>query len=743
MKESFQFSIAKLNGEVPALDNIILKLGENVSGKKPELADHVIILYDRKKLHAEKLANNRLSFSSLFGMRKPVEYYRVDTYSHASVTFNQVYKIRYTGYGETEIAIKYVFSAMKDGEAILVEELVRRNTPAISLSHKIDKWVDDAVSNNVNTLFTDFEKFTSAFDRFLAEQASRIGLDLLVTTTYKGDLTSLGFIKPSAKEVVVQPRGYNDYLKLGFDAVLVPDKQTNSRMLVTLGHKNRSEFQPLLLSWMQTYVREAVTYNDIASYLHFKVRVGLMDYWNSLLRKEHKGWIVAELVLHSGDVPPASFKFERMEIEGVLKNAKIPLINTVLLNLEDAEKFKNSRIQNLETWIKEKLQQTAHNILSKVSYAELVSNIEQLGSIIKSNLDKQAILIGYRVEYLLTSELVDRARLNFHFQFSDEEQIFQTSLNEKIHLNIHISGRIQSLNHNTWRSTLTPETDFVQEMKKEVLRVVRQLLLRIHADDFYTRFTEVVEPKLVGEIKNLLIDQFNVETSVDISPQIGISAIRQLIIDLQRGQQQIDINCFNEGAKFRVTFSVVAVDPAKWALFFSRNYSTPAEVKESIGERIRIFVENAVRVTVPDIDILRDSRIYELIGKYAREANKVIREKLGLIIDIIDVEQASNKLSDVLFEKNLVSAEAKLRKLMDAIKKVDDEILDALERGDEEWEIQELEDRKGKLQKRLEGEHFNANQLSGQFGDKSFDKLIGASTDTKKISSSDNDGQEL
>jgi hypothetical protein len=742
MPEFSTTNIEWVSGIVPSMDNIIKKLEVSGSDVKSEIIDHVIVEYDRRNGIAEVMEGKRFTIAGLLGLKRRAEYYRIDVYENTKISFEQKYKVFYPAYGEMELTAKFSVSALNGGEAILVQELARRDNLAGTLQDKIIAWACKAISDDLLMLFTNFTQFANGFSVYARQKGTAAGLRIDAQVNFKADAVPVQeTIRIAVKEINVQPKMYNDFIRLDFDAVLVPDKQHPSHTLTVLGHQQKDSFKDLLVMWMQEYFRQSVSYNDIPLELHFKVRSGLMEFWNNRMNSGHKGWVVAELVLNTADTEVVNFKFERLEIDVALKNTKIPLINTVILNLENPELFKNRRIDNLELWIKEKLQATAQYILATVSYAELISDIDGLVDKIRQELNKHASQIGYRIEYLLTSDLIDHSKLNFEFQFSEEEQVYQTSLNEKVKLNIIVNGRILSLNNSTWKNTLTPQTDFVQEMKKGVLKLVRVELIRVNPDEFYTRFTDLVAPKLEAAIRNLLVANFNVDAAVDIVAQMELSVLRQLIIDLQRGQHSVKITCFDGKAEFNVDFSVAAIDKEKWALFANRNQLTAAEVIASISKRVQRFVENEVN-TKGDINIIYDPGFFEIIRHYAEQSNLVIRDTMGLIIEIIDVEVVVNSMVSKMVQFSLESAESKLDRLMKEIKKLDNDILGAIINDDDDWEIDNLTKKKKKLQGLLEQENFSDNKLTRNADKDLFNSMLNNTSTTKQVKKDNNNDED-
>lgn len=725
-------TIETIKSQVPALDKFIKKLDIAAAGQRPEIVDHVVVKYDRARGSAEKLEGKRFSLAGLFGLNKKADYYRVDSFDRAAVNFTDEYRLKVPEYGTLDFSIRFVVSVLDRSETKVVEALARRNDPAAILQNHIAVWIRELTAGQHANPFKDFESFAAGLRQGLSNRGRTVGLrmEILVTEPGSGESRPAGFMV-NVPDIPVQPKDFNDRLYLSFEAMIVPDPQQTDT-IVKAGYRQKDNFKPLLQQWLQSYIRDTVNYNTLNSGLHFGVRSDLLAYWNGELRKLNTGWMVADLTMQNKETLPEEFRVEKMEIEVALRNVKIPLSNTVILNLSDAEKFRNKRVPDLEVWTREKLRQSAQNRLSQVSYAELISDIDSIGDDIKGDLNVAAREIGYRVEYFLTSELVDHSRLNFNFQFENDEQAYQTSLNEPVKLNILFNGRIKSLNHYSWKKMLLPDTDFVAEMKKVLLPEVRKMLLTTQADDFYTRFYETVASALETRLRDKLVADFNVDPDVDILPQMVESDLGNLIKQLQKGIHEITVVCFEGNASFRVTFSIASVDPSKWTLFANRNYANAEEVKRDVGERIRIFTENAVRVMVKDFDLSRDPRFFGLIQKYARDADRVVREKLGLVIDIIDVEQLTNKLAGLINSKRIQGTLNMVEKLMDVIQDIDLKIVGAMN-SDDDFEVPELKARRDRMQDMLNQNNFGGPGLPEGPGGTKLDELMGSPADRKLL----------
>ena len=94
------------------------------------------------------------------------------------------------------------------------------------------------------------------------------------------------------------------------------------------------------------------------------------------------------------------------------------------------------------------------------------------------------------------------------FEFTGDEQYFETSLSDKVKLRTRVSGSIDSLDHATWKMFLTPSTlnSMVKVIKSDVLRETRNRILSITPDNFYTKLNSAVTNDIKEKIRKLLLE---------------------------------------------------------------------------------------------------------------------------------------------------------------------------------------------------------------------------------------------
>jgi hypothetical protein len=703
-KTNTQATLSKF--ELPSIDTIIKKVQGSVFNPRADQLDQVVVRFTRSDGQAEIVRGGAFSLSGLLGRSSAHDFYLVDNYP--SIQANYQFLVQTLGKPELSFSVKYAIQAMKGRENLLIAQLARRNAVKDQLHDLLVKWALDGIAYLDNTLYSNLSEFARQLSDYLAKQAEKTGLSLSARVLYNyASVPDNKTIQIKMNDVQVQPMGYTNFVTISFQAVLIPDQQASNTVYTALGYQYRQEFEPMLTNGIQQYIRQHISYNELVGQLQGSARTGLMQYWNRQLQQANKGWVIGDLQVNFIDTLPAEYNFEQVEAQISLPNAKIMLTNTVIMNLDNAELFKKSGIDDLEGWIKKKLESTAQNVLANVSYAELVSQFRDLAKVIKSDLNKETQRIGYRVEYLLTSDMIND-KLNFDFDFEPHEQEFNAALNQSVKLNIHINGRIRSLDHSTWRRDLKPDTDFVKVMKTEVLRLTRQTILRLNPNEFYTEFDTKVADSLAATIRNMLVAKFNVDETVDIAPEMEVDGIRGLIIELQNGYHNAAIDCFKGGATLEVVFSVAGIDPATFPIFVARSNNTKENVISNLARLIKIHIENAIHTHVREINVLRHPLFIKVVKGFAIQSFNHVRNATGILVEIIDVNPLTNAIADDVTALNIELAKSRTLKMAQHIDKLQQMLI---EEEDPE-EIARIDKQISQSVQRMRQDKFESNQLS-------------------------------
>lgn len=697
------FSLQKPS--VSNIKNLFLKIPNESSYLQRLTSGQLIVTYNRKTETAEYYKKPFFSMSKLGNDQ--LDYYLVDTYPSLQV----VSKCEFNSnvHKELPVEIRYTNIQIRKGsELIVTETLAKRNTPEETFANLLHTLTSNILQAIANQAYQHFENFTSELAKKFSNEFTKSGFSIATSTVAKlaSDQGSTVYkqIEFGRVEVKVQPLDFTSFVNIHFDAFLFPDETMTSSIASELTYKNREELKEFLVSLAKAFIRTKINYNTLSKNQDDYVRRGLVTYWNSRLRELGKGWQVGESKLYFPDKVPAEFKRESLQIQVVLKNAEIPLTNTVILYLEDAQRFQNSGVPNIELWIHEKLKKVSQQVLANVTYAELVSKFEDYRKIIKSQLDQEVKLIGYKVDYLVTSELISSSQLQFNFNFTESEQVFDAR-NDKITLKVWVSGRISSINHPTWKKILTPQTDLVTEIKKEVIRLIGQKILNTEADNFYSRLNTEIPGDLKNAVSELLRDKFNVEQDVYIQIIIEQSELKRRFEELATGSHVAEVSLMNGAAVFRVKFSISGVD--QWELFATRKYINTDDEKMNIIEDVKEGFEQRLNKII-EAKLLPHTALVNLLSKIENQVVEDVKKIRFLTVSIESIIEAKNTIKEVIKKGDVENITNDYLSWQNQQRKLKQEIQRAIESESSVDAIKKLKEELSDVERNLKGDFGNS-----------------------------------
>ena len=666
---------------LPEINKIIKHIEYNAPIIKTLRTDQLIVSYDKRQERAAfyKTPSTIMSF---LGRKESVELYFLDSYER----LNAVQHCRFSsdGYRTMELQIRYGISVLKGEELRFVEALACRDTPEKLLCNLLYKWMNNELTLSVNLAYQNFEAFIDGLNKTLRSEGKKIGLNLSVDITHSipdpiRD-TQEQSITIGEDNIRIQPLQFNEFLTLGFEAVLIPE--TTSRLTINnqLAITDIDGLKALLISWMQRFVRDQVTYNDLVAQMQTDVRTRLIAYWNEQMRLAGKGWKIGALRLSTLQDIPVEFKRESVEISVRLKNAEVKLAYTVVLYLESPQLFRNARIDDLDLWLKDKLHKVAQHQLASVLYAQFLSGFDNYSEKIKQDLNTETWQMGYKVDILLSSEVIDTAKLKLDFEFTDDEQLFETSLNDKIKLKATVFGKIASLDHETWKKMLAPSNinDLVSVIKADVLRETRNRIMSVTPDNFYIKMNKEVPEEIKERIRTLLINKYNVEEDVDIYLTIENSVIKNRFDQLSQGSLYADIPLFSDKIQLQAKFCVAGIDPDKWELFVNKKYVDIEEEKASLREDVGHFFQKRLS-NISTSQVLGD--LEDICKPYFNDCIVEVKAKRFVTIILEDIYTTRNPLRQKLNSAALDDLEKQIGHIVERQLKLREDRAKALTAG--------------------------------------------------------------
>lgn len=625
--------------KVEGFEKLICEVVQESKVPERSLSDQIIVSYDRgnKKavVYKKKLWDKWLPAR---------EKYLIDTFEQ--VTKKQACKFESTEYGDVEVEFCHKMKVIPGKETLFTTKMVGRNNPQVTISQELNSIMTELIQHHAGEIYANPESLRSLVKTSMAKLGDNLGLEILTTLTL---LTKIHVPKSqeiSETKARVQPKNYNGYVNLNFELTLVPDGSPQKELLASQAFKQQEEFKTILVASLKSYISAQVTYNDLIQQINDKVRTDLIQHWNEDLSRANKAWKIGDVTLELPDAIPQHYRKDQLEVGATLNNAEILLKNTLTLNLENPEKFKLSRINDMEEWVKGKLQQATQSVVSNLTYAELIYQFRNLSNRICERFGQDTKDIGYQINSFLISDLLDATKLDVQLLIDEQDAMFTTQIKDIVRLSLTINGRIRDLNNDTWQSQLRPDSIPSEMIKTGVIKFLSDKIAAFSSDNFYDDFNSInFKRNIESTLKDYLKKTFNVDENVNINLLIGHTALTERLNTLSRGFKQVTLSFLDGEAEFRVYYQITGVDSHLFGAFAGNNFPDIEDELNRINESLEICLYEHINLQVERLK--NGAKAAQYIKSKAEEAGiRWIKERFYLNIQIIQVKQVKNTFSN-------------------------------------------------------------------------------------------------
>lgn len=447
---------------------------------------------------------------------------------------------------------------------------------------------------------------------------------------------------------------------------LIQGAEYKAVILLSKGYDIDQFFKDQLTNWIRQFASKHT--HIVKNY--FSLEKELMEYVYS--ESERHG-IKIELFLSPYDVksrPRAKYVLIKESILCQIKDWEIKIQCTLVMDLWDERRFKMSRVDDVEGWMKEKVGRIIQGVLIDKTITDLLQGYPS--SEIQKNLEAEAYDIGFRVKQLISIPLIDALELLKGFHFDTEPTTgpglvyFTKDVRVQARMNISIKGKINSFDGKVARY-LKPGINLIQRMRDAVIEHSLFYLRRISPERFYFYFNSdykgqgAFDKELEEEIRTLLSEEFNVVDAI-----IHLSPLESEMTE-RFAQLAGRFGCFtcqsiSEQISYIIHYSVRGVDPEGWYVFKSRifdefekeniltdNFDEDKKKKMrvraeeellSIGSTMRHHIELLLNGNSDtDLLLVRSKTHVEMINRLFLEAARHIRKSHGVVIEIVSMER--------------------------------------------------------------------------------------------------------
>lgn len=396
----------------------------------------------------------------------------------------------------------------------------------------------------------------------------------------------------------------------------------------------------------------------------------------------------------AGSLDKKEYALIRHTIRCQIRDWEIQLLCTVVLNLWDERRYKMSRIDDLEKWMKEKIERITQGILIDKTITDILKGYP--AQEIQLRLEAEAYDIGFRVKQLLSIPQIEAFELLRGFQFETEpnpeskDAIFYTTTDIRVpvRLNISVKGKIDSFEGKIERY-LKPKFNLIQCMREEVIDEAAFFIRGIPPERFYLHFSSNYDEK--GPFENELAQKIEQLLAVNFNARDLTIHITQLETGLTQRFRQLagrfgSFACqgISEQIRFLFKFSVTGVDKNGWYTFKSRIYDDFQQENLPVRDALKnthtidreraeeelLSIGNTMRQHIElflnshhtlDLYTQRDSDLIRIIRLTFDEAAKLIVHSHGLVIELVALERLQTG-EDINYKKQQLDVTIKTTK---------------------------------------------------------------------------------
>jgi hypothetical protein len=567
------------------------------------------------------------------------------------------------GNEEVVFVIDYKGGCQPTYEAHLAQFFFRNSGGDKLIGEGLAKWLMEFFSTNGHKIDQFYSKNDKASRDLAAKALAEFGLALTVTLTIEN------FKKPETVEIgplvfTARLLGSDDEEKLSVRAELETDPQNLLRALLNQKASLTDIFKKGVRQYLANHVTLETYYKDLNSE---QVKKGLQEQLDSLLKQFGRRVTFVSLK-PDGTRPPPHNGETTIEYKHHECPEPIKLRISVLMNPQNATRYRASGTPPLPRWLQQNLEEVVRKVLFGFSYVDLLLDFRPAKQKISDEMDRRAASIGYKIEQLMTMMSAEPNiwRKGFDVEIKNTENnpnaaMFATSVaGVYVGLEVHLTAKVKDLR--SIARFLT--TDLPQKVKQEVFRLVQKTLHATDPQQFYKYYREAdkkrpgggaFEHELRGKICYLLESEFNAEviqlvlkpTDTDLTDKL--SEVAKSSHDFVAASE---IGATPGAPKISVhgSFTVEGVSSDGWEKFRERDVTAEKltkRVKDSVSAFIKRTPESAAALSSQEA-------VVELIKHALHSARVLIDDEFGLSIklatiswewdgDIIKIAQLRNE----------------------------------------------------------------------------------------------------
>ena len=661
-------------GPIRALDAIIHKVPARTKANLP--AEKIVIIDCKTKKAVER--------RPWFGEVK--EYLVVNTsevqnpaeYQVPAIQINDVENDRAIG-----LEVKCWITCTPGDENKMAEALYSaEHPPAMVFEKLINKWVDEFVrSAPGDFIATYFAKKAALQGSIKGRALTDAGLTLQVKISLAGERVSFLPIKIDTGSFLLRVSDYHEQQDLQIKCRLEVDDKNKIRANIYRMRADR--LKDVVIRQAQQYFEHNVSLEQFYDDLNQNsIIVPLKEALDKRLALEGRRVEFIHLESTVSDSAPKQFENEvSVDVKVQEYPETVRVNNIVRMIRKDVARYKTKDSPALQPWLKAQLEQIIPDQFFYKKYIDLLLEFKDpvedgkekpgLRKDIKDSLTVEAKKIGYDIKYLATSPNLQPLTWLDPFPI-DVEDTFETRESKfYVKLNMHLSTRLTTLDHEKVKSHLNKLEHIPTLMERKVRDVTRDYIHTVDPERFYTTFTlpdktnypdnDSIETELTARVTEALeADDFFAEVISFVPKMMDTDVVirwRELQEKVCDFNFQVTPLRGGEPVMFTGKFQVESIAKNSWFKFQSRKFTI---------EDIRGHLEDVVRAKLKAVS--KEELLFKGLGHLAeiqkaitKMAKQGIEELYGLDISLSMIDRAFTeveaRINQEIIERDLASIE--------------------------------------------------------------------------------------
>lgn len=628
---------------VNPLDRVIRMVDSN---DKPSKPNENRIIIDASK--AEILQKD-----PMFSWGKPLRYYIVSNQNNIECEGLEC-KIRdVSTKNSVNVLIDYDISCPIGSEEKVVRALYNGDNPKIVLDEYINRWIKEfnhsKRSDGIN-LVTSFFNEKSSLQEFITGKAkTEVGVDLHPYISLEGE-EQLEVINIKSDNFPIWVKDFDSKIFLKYEAKL-DVLQNKYKINAILDNNHLSKIEKIIKNEIEKFLIQECNLHQFCYELEDKIKPVIEEKINLKLKDGGRKISYIKFDPQISDLvavvdPPMITQNTNCKIKDSQKD--IEVINRVLMKLDNLGKFRKSKIESLEEWLKSKLKKVVQEVFFERDRIDLLRNLKNDEDLIQDYLQSEAEKIGYSVKHLAFLPDLEELSLKQGFKVANKSSYRTKDNRINIRLEVIINAKIEDFN-----GIEEHLKDGVKKFKKKIKETSKSIIepvIREHnpSDIYASAFKgeNSIENQLKSKLKESLEDSFRlVETKVsllfldtDLTKRIyGLQAAFPVF--------QVDVTPLRTSliVPYKVSYIIKGVHQYGFATF-QANAFKPEKTEEEVDKINEKMADEVKRLmdTVP-VEVVRYGNIETL-----EEIRKIIidpalksiaQNSFGLIISEIKIRR--------------------------------------------------------------------------------------------------------